>query len=283
MMYEKIVNKFVEQSAHRVVINKDDYIKDGLLSCGKCHKPKQCKVKLGKKIIKPYIDCDCEKAKKENKKKALSETEFKAKSKENKRLCFGSADFSDKTFKNDNGNNPYVSSVAKKYVENFEEFKSSAKGLIFFGDCSSGKTFFAACIVNALLDNGYRCIMTNFPKIINQMLHTKDVQGVINQLIKYDLIVLDDLGVEPKTEFATAQVYNVVDSLDRAKKTMVITTNYTSDEIKNPVALSDKRLMERIKKCCFPVEVKGSNQREKILIDDFNKMKNTLGLRGTKE
>lgn len=29
-----------------------DYIKDGLLYCGKCHTPKQCEVEFGGRIIK---------------------------------------------------------------------------------------------------------------------------------------------------------------------------------------------------------------------------------------
>ena len=46
-----------------------DYIKDGLLFCGKCHTPKQIEVVICGKAVKPYCLCKCgeeeEKAKQE--------------------------------------------------------------------------------------------------------------------------------------------------------------------------------------------------------------------------
>ena len=42
-------------------------------------------------------------------------------------------------------------------------------GLLLFGDVGTGKSFFAGCIANALLDRDVPVLMTNFPTILNRL------------------------------------------------------------------------------------------------------------------
>ena len=57
----------------------------------------------------------------------------------------------DYTFANDNGQNP-VMEKAHAYVEHWKEAYRDNTGLLLFGDVGTGKSFFAGCIANALLD-----------------------------------------------------------------------------------------------------------------------------------
>ena len=57
------------------------------------------------------------------------------------------------TFAHDNGINPEIEK-AKNYVTHWEEIKSKAMGLLLWGDVGTGKSFFAGCVANALLDKG---------------------------------------------------------------------------------------------------------------------------------
>ena len=57
----------------------------------------------------------------------------------------------DYTFANDNGQNPLMDK-ARAYVENWKEAYKNNTGLLLFGDVGTGKSFFAGCIANALLD-----------------------------------------------------------------------------------------------------------------------------------
>ncbi len=52
---------------------------------------------------------------------------------------------------------------AHAYVENWKEAYKSNIGLLLFGDVGTGKSFFAGCIANALLDQDVPVLMTNFP------------------------------------------------------------------------------------------------------------------------
>ena len=70
----------------------------------------------------------------------------------------------DYTFANDNGQNPLMDK-ARAYVENWKEAYRNNTGLLLFGDVGTGKSFFAGCIANALLDRDVPVLMTNFPTI----------------------------------------------------------------------------------------------------------------------
>ena len=71
----------------------------------------------------------------------------------------------DYTFANDNGQNPLMEK-AHAYVEHWKEAYRDNTGLLLFGDVGTGKSFFAGCIANALLDCDVPVLMTNFPSIL---------------------------------------------------------------------------------------------------------------------
>ena len=67
----------------------------------------------------------------------------------------------DYNFANDSGINPEIRH-AHTYVEKWEEMKKNATGLLIWGNVGTGKSFFAGCIANALLEKGIPVLMTNF-------------------------------------------------------------------------------------------------------------------------
>ena len=78
----------------------------------------------------------------------------------------------------------------------------------------TGKSFFAGCIANALLDKGVPVLMTNFSRILNTLtgMYSDDRNQFIDSFNKYSLLIIDDLGIERSSEFALEQVFNVIDS-----------------------------------------------------------------------
>ncbi len=59
-----ITNAFenlVKQSSQSVPRNSEDYInpEDGLLYCGRCHAPKQCRVTAFGREYAPFCPCKC--------------------------------------------------------------------------------------------------------------------------------------------------------------------------------------------------------------------------------
>lgn len=169
----------------------------------------------------------------------------------------------DYTFANDNGKNPLIAK-AHAYVEHWEEAFRNNTGLLLFGDVGTGKSFFAGCIANALLDRDVPVLMTNFPSILNRLtgMFSEDRAEFIASLELYDLLIIDDLGVERSTEYAMEQMFHVIDSRYRSRKPMIITANLRLEEIKNPPDLAHARIYDRILERCAPILFAGKNFRE---------------------
>ncbi len=58
------------------------------------------------------------------------------------------------------------------------------------------------------------------------------------------------------------QMFTVVDSRYRSRKPMIITTNLTLEEIKNPPDLAHARIYDRILERCAPILFSGKNFRK---------------------
>ena len=112
---------------------------------------------------------------------------------------------------------------ARAYVENWKEAYKNNTGLLLFGDVGTGKSFFAGCIANALLDRDVPVLMTNFPTILNRLtgMFSEDRADFIASFDEYDLLIIDDLGVERSTEYAMEQMFFVIDSRYRSRRPMI--------------------------------------------------------------
>ena len=169
----------------------------------------------------------------------------------------------DYTFANDSGENPLIEK-ARAYVERWSEAFRDNTGLLLFGDVGTGKAFFAGCIANALLERDVPVLMTNFPSILNRLtgVFSEDRADFIASLELYDLLIIDDLGVERSTEYAMEQMFFVIDSRYRSRRPMIITTNLKLSELKNPPDLAHARIYDRILERCAPILFDGKNFRE---------------------
>lgn len=177
--------------------------------------------------------------------------------------CFEERKMRDWNFENDNGTNPSME-YAKCYVENWLDMRKNGHGLLLWGGVGTGKSYMAACIANALLEQKVRVLMTNFATIINGIFSAYDKNDYIDYICGYDLLIIDDLGVESHSEYRMEGLFNVIDRRVRSGKPMIITTNLTVKEMDETRDLSEARIYDRIRAVCQPVQVKGESQRKAI-------------------
>lgn len=251
---------------------------DGLLYCHKCHTRKQTEINVLGRIRRPMCMCKCEAAKRAAEEAEIERRKFEEKVKELRRMGFPEADMQNWTFSNDDLANEQITKAAQRYVENFSELRKSGKGLLLYGNTGTGKTYTACEIANALIDKGYPVLVTNFARILNTLQGTFEKQEYIDGFNSFQLLVIDDLGIERDTAYAKEQVFNIIDSRYRSGLPMIITTNLTMDKIKNPEDIENRRIYDRILERCFPIEVGGSSRRRKAVREDYEVMKNLLGL-----
>ena len=248
-----------------IELQPDEYIHESehLIYCSRCHTPRQSRHIFSGKVFLPPVRCKCQQ---EIFEEEEAQRKLREKQEEIKRMK--ASGLQDKalyeyTFASDNGTNPELR-YAHKYVENWPTMKAQSTGLLIWGSVGTGKSFFAGCIANALIDQGVPVLMTNFARILNTLtgMHFNDRNQFIDSLNHYSLLIIDDLGIERNSEFALEQVFHVIDSRYRSKKPFIVTTNLTLEELNRPSDLAHQRIYDRIMERCIPVKINNRNIRQ---------------------
>ena len=224
----------------------EDYTgEDGLLYCGSCRQPKEAYFAEGKTLFgrdRHPKECDCQRKQREEREAADREQKHREEVERLKRKGFTDPAMREWTFEND---------------------KAENHGLILWGSVGTGKSYFAGCIANALMEREISVCMTNFALILNDLAaNYKDRNEYISRLCSFPLLILDDFGMERGTEYGLEQVYNVVDSRYRSGKPLIVTTNLTLEELQNPEDTAHARIYDRLTEMCCPVCITGENFRK---------------------
>lgn len=234
---------------------------NGLLYCGKCRTPVQHRIHYaGKEHIVPCL-CKCgqerleqEKAEEAERQRLMNVRRLKATGIQERHLLEWRFDTAE--------DNPDIR-MAHRFVNNWKKVRAENLGLLLWGDVGTGKSFVAACIANALMEQSVPVLMTNFSKILNQMgaMYSEERYRYIASFSAFSLLIIDDLGIERNTEYALEQVYAVIDERYKSGLPVIITTNLMIDEIRNPPDVAHARIYSRILEMCTPVRVMGSDRR----------------------
>lgn len=279
-MIDKVIKGAVEASEAQNKPEAGDYIKDGLLYCGKCNTPRQKEVELlPGKIFKPYIKCQCRAEQAQAAAEEEKRLKFAEKVKEYRREAFPEGKLDTWTFENDDGSNAKYINAMKRYTANFDEFKTQGRGVVLYGPTGHGKTYLAACIANALIDKGHRVVFTSMSRIERTLQSSwGDRQEYIDFLSRVPLVVIDDLGAERNTSYMAEIVYEVIDARYTAGLPLIATTNLTLAELTKPAEIKEQRIYGRLLEMCYPIEVKGRNKRQDKMMDTYAPMREFLGI-----
>jgi DNA replication protein DnaC len=166
--------------------------------------------------------------------------------------------------------------TARRYAEHWEEMKSSNSGLLFYGGCGTGKSYAAACIVNYLIDEGVSAIMLNTAEVLSQMGDFDAGNEWLDTVMRYQLVVLDDLGAERDTQYATELLFRFVDARNRSRKPLICTTNLTLAELREPSDLAHARIYDRILGTCVPVNFGNDSRRKDKARERFDEVRAIL-------
>lgn len=166
------------------------------------------------------------------------------------------------TFKNDDGKDPVMKKI-RKYAYSLDK---NSLGLLLWGNSGNGKTFAAACIANSRMTEcePIPVLMTSFGFIINRIFSEPNKDELIENIVSYPLLIIDDLGAERQSEYTQEIIYNIVDARYKTGRPLIVTTNLTLDQIQNPTDLRYVRIYDRLLEMCVPVHFKGISRRKAI-------------------
>lgn len=259
-----------------------DYIgDDGLIYCHKCRTRKQYRLSFGGSESVVPVMCSCRKAEvqKEEKLRArCAEASAEERRQELMRTTYPTDEMRNISFSADTSADTKQTTAMRRYTDGFAKYSSTGQGLLLWGDTGSGKTYAAACIVNALTEKGILCrFMT--PQDIEAITRREYSAhaDLLEDLSHRRLVVIDDFSPVSRSEHTDSLMYSVVNTLYNAKIPMIITTNASLEAFKNPQTQNARRICERIIEKCFPVEFQGNKRRENLR-STYGIMKSELGL-----
>lgn len=259
--------------------NAEDYYKDGVLVCGKCHTNKEKKIQLAGEYVTVRCICKCESEERERIQKQKDYEEEMRRIERLKVASLMDAKLKSATLKTftQKEDNQKLYTIVKNYVDNFETFYKSNRGLLFWGTVGTGKSYAAACIANELLNRKTPVVMTSFVKVLQVIQdNTKNETEFVNRLCAARLLIIDDLGTERNTDYALEKVYNVIDSRYRTGKPLILTTNLNLQDMQMTQDIRYQRIYDRIFEMCHPVMVNGTSWRINQAKERFNETKRLL-------
>jgi DNA replication protein DnaC len=235
--------------------------------CGKEYKKTNISYK-GEPEYKYFADCKCfltnwekEKAK-EN---GIEKVEWIRRLKSSIGLKYQNKNFGNF----DKSQNQKAYEECLEYAKNIKDYIKNGKGLFLSGTVGTGKTHLLAAIIDyaarikkqyieyynivSLLNN----IRFTFKRKYQESISTEEIT---DQLKKREILMIDDLGTENLTDWASEILFDIIDHRYSNLKSTVISTNLSTIEIKEKLS---ERLMSRIYEMCKGVQLFGKDYRIK--------------------
>lgn len=177
----------------------------------------------------------------------------------NRNDCFNDLAYRNMTFDRDDRPEHILSKAARAYAENFQPALEQ-HGIMFTGNVGTGKTFYACCIANAVIDRGYSALVTTLQPLIRELRNYDTAEQALRRIRQVDLLVLDDLGSTALNDYTTDKIFEIVDERYRSGKPLIVTTNLNPDEAwKSGIGM--RRIFDRLRERCRHVVMDGESRR----------------------
>lgn len=120
----------------------------------------------------------------------------------------------------------------QKYADAFPD--TSVPDMLFMGPSGLGKTFLMQAIAHRVLERGFSALCLSAFKVISmaRQAYFSNDSSQSAPLYDVDLLLIDDLGVEPLMENITIeQLYHVINERQNAGKHTILSTNLTTVQL----------------------------------------------------
>lgn len=148
--------------------------------------------------------------------------------------------------------NDHLQAFARDFAQNYIERFNNNFGtcFIFSGGTGTGKNHLSAAICNSLMSQGKTCLVVTVTEL---MLNMRKCYGdkakysedeFIKQLINFDLLVLDEIGLQKGSDHEKIILNQVIDQRIGNLKPVGVLTNLDHNSVK---AVLGERIFDRLK------------------------------------
>lgn len=127
--------------------------------------------------------------------------------------------------------------VSQHYAANFAERLENGGGLILQGKPGTGKTHLACAIANQVLLSGSSARFTTVMQLVRAIRATwkrdseQNENDVLQSIIDYDLLIIDEIGVQYETESEKLILFDVLNGRYENIKPTILLTNLVGQEL----------------------------------------------------
>jgi DNA replication protein DnaC len=153
----------------------------------------------------------------------------------------------------------------RAYVRDVDGNLDKGKGLWLFGDVGTGKTSLAMLVSKAALEAGRSVAIYSMPRLLSDIKETYEDRSetsymqLFERLVGVDLLHIDDLGAEKRTEWVLEQLYSIINERWQEQRSVIVTTNLIDvDELRDQIG---PRTVSRLHEMCDLIPIMGRDRR----------------------
>jgi DNA replication protein DnaC len=183
------------------------------------------------------------------------------------------------------GRSLLVVQAVREFIDDLDARIADGRGLWIIGDVGTGKTSLAMLLSKTAIEAGKTVGIYSLPKLLYRIRRTfgADAAGesymrLFERLVSLDLLQIDDLGAEKRSDWVIEQLYSIVNERYESQRAMIVTVNVESEDFEpensrkepDPVSACLKRLNKQIgartvsrliEICGYPLPLFGDDQR----------------------
>jgi DNA replication protein DnaC len=156
--------------------------------------------------------------------------------------------------------------VVRTWVEDMDANLEAGRGLWLMGDPGTGKTTLAMLVSKMALEDNRSVAIYSLPKLLARIRQTYDAEpggdsylSFFGRLTSVDLLHVDDLGAEKRSDWVLEQLYALVNERYEAQRSMLVTTNLDPHELEQQIG---SRTVSRLVEICGePLPLFGPDHR----------------------
>lgn len=161
---------------------------------------------------------------------------------------------------------PPVLRDVRAFIRDIDHNLAEGRGRWFFGDVGTGKTSLAMLISMAAEKAGNSVAIYSVPRLLAEIKETyedgsgRSYQQLFRALCEVELLHLDDLGAEKRTDWVIEQLYAIVNERWQDERSILVTTNLL--DLEELRAQLGPRTVSRLAEMCgTPIPIMGADLR----------------------